>query len=311
MPIKIPADLPARTALEEEKIFVMTEDRAVQQDIRPIRIAIVNLMPTKLVTELQLLRLLGNTPLQIDITLVKAENHISRNTSHEHLDKFYTTFSQIKNQKFDGMIVTGAPVELLPFEEVDYWDELKRIMDYSVENVFSTLYICWGAQAGLYHRYGIPKYPLKDKMFGVFPHTMSQPGESLFRGFDDTFNVPHSRHTEVRREDIEQCPGLEILASSEESGVCVAMAREAGEIFVTGHFEYEAGTLGLEYERDVAKNLPIKVPAHYYPGDDPTKTPGNSWRSHAHLFFSNWLNYHVYQKTPFELAAIKKGDRRG
>jgi len=305
MPINIPADLPARTALEQENIFVMTDERAASQDIRPIRIAIVNLMPTKLATEIQLLRLLGNTPLQIDIILLRAENHVSHNTSHEHLDKFYTTFSKVKDQKFDGMIITGAPVEQLPFEEVDYWDELKSIMDYSAENVFSTMYICWGAQAGLYHRYGIQKYPLPKKKFGVFAHRLHQAGETLFRGFDDVFNVPHSRHTEVRQEDIEKAADLELLATSPEAGVCVVKARASGEIFVTGHFEYEAQTLGLEYFRDKSKNLPITPPAHYFPDNNPANTPLNSWRAHAHLFFSNWLNYHVYQETPYELATIK------
>ena len=305
MPIKIPADLPARSALEQENIFVMTDDRAARQDIRPIRLAIVNLMPTKLATETQLLRLLGNTPLQIDIILLRAENHVSRNTSEEHLDKFYTTFSKVKGQKFDGMIITGAPVELLPFEEVDYWEELKVIMDYSAKNVFSTMYICWGAQAGLYHHYGIPKYPLPEKKFGVFDHILHQSGESLFRGFDDVFRTPHSRHTEVRQEDIEKVPALELLATSEEAGVCVVKARGTGEIFVTGHFEYEAGTLAQEYFRDKDRNLPIKVPAHYFPEDNPALPPRNIWRSHAHLFFSNWLNYHVYQETPYDLEAIK------
>ena len=304
MPINIPADLPARAALERENIFVMTDDRAARQDIRPIRIAIVNLMPTKLATETQLLRLLGNTPLQIDIILLRAEHHVSRHTSHEHLDKFYTTFSKVKNQKFDGMIVTGAPVELLPFEQVDYWEELKTIMDYSAENVFSTMYICWGAQAGLYHHYGVPKYPLPEKKFGVFDHTLRKPGETLFRGFDDVFRVPHSRHTEVRLEDIEKVPALEPLAVSEEAGVCVVKARDIGQIFVTGHFEYEAETLGTEYFRDKNKNLPITMPAHYFPGDNPALPPLNTWRSHAHLFFSNWLNYHVYQETPYDLEAI-------
>jgi len=311
MPINIPADLPARAALEQENIFVMTHDRATRQDIRPIRIAIVNLMPTKLATEIQLLRLLGNTPLQIDIILLRAENHVSRNTSHEHLDKFYTTFSKVKDQKFDGMIVTGAPVELLPFEEVDYWEELKVIMDYSAENVFSTMYICWAAQAGLYHRYGIPKYSLPEKKFGVFDHIVRRPGATLFRGFDDVFRAPHSRHSEVRREDIEKVPALELLAMSEEAGVCVVQARGTGEIFVTGHFEYEAGTLSLEYFRDKNKNLPIKIPAHYFPDDNPARLPLNTWRSHAHLLFSNWLNYHVYQETPYDLDAIQGGRRHG
>lgn len=311
MPIKIPASLPARAALEEENIFVITEERAVAQDIRPIRIAIVNLMPTKIATETQLLRLLGNSPLQVDIVLLKAENHVSKNTSNEHLERFYTTFSRVKDQKFDGMIITGAPVEQLPFEEVDYWRELQTVMDYSAANVFSTLYICWGAQAGLYHRYGVPKHNLPEKKFGVFPHTLTHPTEKLFRGFDDVFSVPHSRHTEVRREDIEKARGLEILAESEEAGVCVVMARETREIFVTGHLEYDPDTLAAEYFRDRSKGLDTKIPAHYFPHDNPQLPPGVSWRAHAHLFFSNWLNYHVYQETPYELGQIKGGHHHG
>lgn len=307
MPIKIPAGLPARTALEQEKIFVMTEDRAVTQDIRPIQIAIVNLMPTKIATEIQLLRLLGNTPLQIDITLLKAEHHVSKNTSAEHLERFYTTFSKVRDKKFDGMIITGAPVEQLDFKDVDYWNELQEIMDYSAENVFSTLFICWGAQAGLYHRYGVPKHPLPEKMFGVFPHTLADRRKKIFRGFDDTFFMPHSRHTEVRRADIDKIPQLEILAESEEAGVCVVRAKESRAIYVTGHFEYDADTLAREYFRDVDKGLPIKVPANYFPDNDPSRPPSVTWRAHAHLFFSNWLNYHVYQETPYEITKIQPG----
>ncbi len=310
MPIKIPASLPARAALEDENIFVMTEERAVAQDIRPMKIAIVNLMPTKIATETQLLRLLGNSPLQVDIVLLKAEHHVSKNTSSEHLDRFYTTFSKVRDQKFDGMIITGAPVEQLPFEKVDYWEELQTIMDYSAENVFSTLYICWGAQAGLYHRYGVPKHALPEKKFGVFSHTINSPREKLFRGFDDSFFVPHSRHTEVRREDIEKADGLEILAESAEAGVCVAMARQTREIFVTGHLEYDADTLGKEYFRDRDKGLDIAVPVNYFPNDDPSLAPKIRWRAAAHLFFSNWLNYHVYQETPYELGEISGGYRR-
>ncbi|MDR3073793.1 MAG: homoserine O-succinyltransferase [Deltaproteobacteria bacterium] len=307
MPIKIPSGLPARAALEQEKIFVMTEDRAVAQDIRPIRIAIVNLMPTKMATELQFLRLLSNTPLQIDITLVKAERHTSKNTAFEHLERFYTTFSEVRNAKFDGMIITGAPVELLDFEDVDYWPELQEIMDYSAENVFSTLYVCWAAQAGLYHRYGIPKYELREKMSGVFEHALRTRTKKIFRGFDNTFSMIHSRHTEVRAEDIAQCPDLEILAESEEAGVAIVRAKESRSLFVTGHFEYDADTLAKEYWRDKDKGMDIKVPAHYFPDDDPAREPRVSWRAHAHLFFSNWLNYHVYQETPYELAAIQSG----
>jgi homoserine O-succinyltransferase len=305
MPIKIPSGLPARASLEEENIFVMTEDRAVTQDIRPIRIAIVNLMPTKVATETQFLRLLGNSPLQVDIVLIKAEHHVSKNTSTEHLDRFYTTFSKVSREKFDGMIITGAPVEQLPFEEVDYWLELQEIMDYCAENVFSTLYICWGAQAGLYHRYGVPKYPLPEKKFGVFAHTLLAPTEKLFRGFDDLFYVPHSRYTEVRREDIEKAAALEIMAESPEAGVCVVMARETREIFVTGHMEYDADTLSKEYFRDLHKGLAIKTPVNYFPADNPALPPYVVWRAHAHLFFNNWLNYHVYQETPYELEQIK------
>ncbi len=305
MPIKIPASLPATAALEQEKIFVMTEDRAVAQDIRPIRIAIVNLMPTKIATEIQLLRLLSNTPLQIDITLLKAEHHVSKNTSSEHLQRFYTTFSQVRNQKFDGMIITGAPVELLDFSEVDYWKELQEIIDYSAENAFSTLFICWGAQAALYHRYGVPKYTLPEKMFGIFKHTLTSRTKKIFRGFDDAFSMPHSRHTEVRLEDIRKVPQLEVLAYSEEAGPSVIRAKESRAIFVTGHFEYDADTLAREYYRDRDRGLDIKVPANYFPNDDPSLPPLVSWRAHAHLFFSNWLNYHVYQETPFDMTAIQ------
>ncbi|MDL2306722.1 homoserine O-succinyltransferase [Desulfovibrio sp. OttesenSCG-928-C06] len=305
MPINIPADLPARSALENENIFVMTDARAQLQDIRPLRIAIVNLMPTKIATEIQLLRLLGNSPLQVDITLLRAESHVSKNTSSDHLDRFYTTFSQVKDKKFDGMLVTGAPIEQIPFEEVNYWSELQEIMDYSAENVFSTLYICWGAQAGLYHRYGIPKYQLSEKISGVFRHRIVKPAQKLFRGFDDVFNVPHSRHTEIRKSDIMAVPELEILAESDESGVCVVAAPKTGEIFITGHLEYDPDTLGNEYHRDLGKGLNPRLPANYYPDDDPSQTPVVTWRSHAHLFFSNWLNYHVYQDTPFDMSKIK------
>ena len=304
MPINIPADLPARSKLEEENIFVMTEDRAIVQDIRPLQIAIVNLMPTKIATETQLLRLLGNSPVQVDITLIKAEHHISKNTSADHMERFYTTYSRLGGRKFDGMIITGAPVEQLGFSEVDYWDELTAIMDYSRSHVFSTLYICWGAQAGLYHHFGIAKHPLAGKMFGVFPHMVNDRLNSLFRGFDDMFFMPHSRHTEIRKSDIEACPDLEILAESPESGVAVVKDRKRRQIFITGHMEYDADTLDREYRRDVDRGLPIAVPKYYYPGDDPAKPPFVSWRAHANLFFSNWLNFYVYQDTPFELDAI-------
>jgi homoserine O-succinyltransferase len=305
MPIRIPARLPARIALEQEKIFVMTEDRAVAQDIRPIQIAIVNLMPTKIATEIQLLRLLGNTPLQIDITLLKAERHVSKNTSLDHLERFYTTFSKVRDKKFDGMIVTGAPVEMLDFTEVDYWSELQDIIDYSAENAFSTLFICWGAQAALFHRYGVPKHVLPEKKFGVFKHALTSRTKKIFRGFDDEFYMPHSRHTEIRLEDVAKVPQLEVLAFSEEAGPSILRAKESRAVFVSGHFEYDADTLAKEYFRDKDKGMDIKVPDNYFPGNDPAMAPVVTWRAHAHLFFSNWLNYHVYQETPFELTAIR------
>ena len=304
MPINIPIDLPAFRALSDENIFVMAEDRAQSQDVRPLQIAIVNLMPTKIATEIQLLRLLSNSPIQVDITLIRAENHVSRNTSPAHLERFYTGHSKLQNRKFDGMIITGAPVEQMPFGEVDYWDELCAIMEYSKENVFSTLHICWGAQAGLHYHYGVPKQPLPEKMFGVFPHRLASHTVPLFRGFDDEFFMPHSRHTEVRYEDLQGIPGLRVLACSQEAGVCIVGAEESRQFFVTGHFEYDANTLALEYQRDVGKGLPIGVPANYYPDDDPAQPPLVRWRSHASLFFSNWLNYYVYQATPFELDNI-------
>lgn len=306
MPIKIPQDLPARTTLEEENIFVMTEERAYHQDIRPLRIAILNIMPTKIATETQLLRLLGNTPLQVDIVLIHPETHDSKNTASEHLERFYRTFNDIRDQRFDGMIITGAPVEQIPFTAVDYWDELTDIMDYTRTHVFSTLYICWGAQAGLYYHYGIPKYPLQKKMFGVFPHRITDKRCKLFRGFDDVFFAPQSRHTEIRREDILKRPELTLLSESEEAGVFIVMAKEGRQIFVTGHLEYDPNTLKAEYERDVAKGLPIEVPKYYFPDDDPTREPVVRWRAHAHLFFSNWLNYYVYQETPYVLDDIPK-----
>ncbi|MDR2050742.1 MAG: homoserine O-succinyltransferase [Deltaproteobacteria bacterium] len=305
MPINIPSDLPARAALEQENIFVMTDVRARTQDIRPLRIALVNLMPTKIATELQLLRLLGNSPLQVDICLLRTGGHLSKNTSSRHLERFYRTLEEVSAEKFDGMIITGAPVEQLDFEQVDYWSELQGIMDYSARNVFSTLYICWGAQAGLYHRFGIPKHPLREKISGVFSHRILLQAQKLFRGFDDVFNVPHSRYTEVRRSDIEKCPELEILCESDEAGVCVVMARKSREIFITGHLEYDADTLGLEYRRDRDRGLNPKIPRNYFQGDDPNLPPLVSWRSHAHLFFSNWLNYHVYQETPYDFATIR------
>lgn len=307
MPINIPSELPARSALESENIFVMTEERAVSQDIRPLELAIVNLMPTKIATEIQLLRLLGNSPLQVDITLIQAENHVHKNTSAKHLDKFYSTFSREKHRKFDGMIITGAPVEQIPFENVDYWEELQQIMDYSKENVFSTLHICWGAQAALYHHYGIDKKEMDSKMFGVFPHRVLTTKSPLFRGFDDVFHVPHSRHTEVRKEDIIECQSLEIMAESDEAGVCIARNEMYKQIFITGHLEYDRETLALEYFRDKDRGLPIDVPKNYFENDDPNMVVNMSWRSHANLFFSNWLNHYVYQDTPFDINKV--GDR--
>lgn len=304
MPINIPADLPARGALEQENIFVMTEERAMKQDIRPLRIAILNLMPTKIATEIQLLRLLGNSPVQVDITLIKAEHHVSKNTSADHLDRFYKTFSEIRGQKFDGMIVTGAPVERLDFDAVDYWYELAEIMDYSRTHVFSTLYICWGAQAGLFHHFGVHKLPLEEKKFGVFPHLVHDRLDPIFRGFDDMFFLPHSRHTEITRESILAHPDLTLLADSPEAGVAIVKDRKRRQFFITGHFEYDADTLAREYFRDLDKGLSIAVPKHYFPGDDPRKDPFVSWRAHANLFFSNWLNFYVYQDTPFDIENI-------
>ena len=309
MPINIPGDLPARNVLERDHIFVMTKDRAERQDIRPLQIAIVNLMPTKIATEIQLLRLLGNSPVQVDITLLKAENHTSKNTAPEHLERFYTTFSQVRHRKFDGMIITGAPVEQLPFAEVDYWDELKSIMDYSRDNVFSTLHICWGAQAGLYHHYGIDKHTLPAKMFGVFSHAITDTKLPIFRGFDDLFYAPHSRHTGLRREDIQAEPELEILAESPEAGVCIMQAAAEGQFFITGPLEYDAATLANEYFRDRDKGLDIEVPRNYFPGDNPNLPPVVNWRAHANLFFANWLNFYVYQETPYELESIGASGR--
>jgi homoserine O-succinyltransferase len=304
MPVKIPASLPARLTLESENIFVMGEERARHQDIRPLRVAILNLMPTKITTETQLLRLLSNSPLQVDVTLLHTASHDSKTTSAEHLLQHYKSFAQVRRQKFDGLIITGAPVETLPFEEVDYWPELQSIMDWADENVFAKLFICWGAQAALYHYYGVPKYPLPQKMFGVFKHRVLDPTHKLLRGFDDTFYVPHSRHTEVRWSDVERVTGLQILAGSDESGVYMVASRDGRSVFVTGHDEYDPLTLKSEYDRDVSKGLPINIPANYYPDDDPSREPIVRWRGHAHLFFSNWLNYYVYQVTPYKLNEI-------
>ena len=305
MPIKIQSDLPAVKILEKENIFVMTEKRAATQDIRPLKIAIVNLMPTKEVTETQLLRLLGNTPLQIEISLVHMASHESKNTGRDHLDRFYITSDEVLNQKFDGMIITGAPVEQIPFEDVDYWDELCKIMDYADKNVYCTLYICWGAQAGLYHHFGIPKYPLAKKLSGIFINYKTTVAEPLLRGFDDLFPSPQSRHTEIRREDIDKNPDLTVLAESEESGVLLVKSNNNRQIFMTGHLEYDTETLEMEYRRDLKKGLDnVDMPKHYFPNDNPTERPRSTWRSIAHLFYSNWLNYYVYQETPFKLEEI-------
>lgn len=304
MPIKIPDNLPTAKILQQENIFVMNEDRAYHQDIRPLKIVLLNLMPTKIVTETQILRLLGNSPLQVEITLLHPQTHKSQNTPQEYLVKFYRTFPEIKQEKFDGMIITGAPVEQLAYEEVDFWEEMKEIMEWSKSNVFSTLHICWGAMAGLYYHYGIPKYQLKEKSFGVFPHHVNRQYVKLLRGFDDEFFVPHSRHTEIRREDVEKAPELEILAESAEAGVYLVASRDGRQVFVTGHLEYDPLTLKEEYERDVQKGLPIKPPVNYFPDDDHLQMPLVRWRSHANLLYMNWLNYYVYQETPYNYVTI-------
>ena len=305
MPIKIPDKLPAAQTLRDENIFVMTELRAATQDIRPLQIAILNLMPTKIETETQLSRLLGNTPLQVELELIRTKTHQSKNTSEEHLLAFYKTFDDVRDQNFDGMIITGAPVEHLPFEEVEYWDELCTIMEWTKTHVHSTFHICWGAQAGLYYHFGVKKYPLDKKMFGIFPHKVDYRRPILLRGFDDTFMAPHSRHTEIRREDLEQIPNMKILASSEEAGIYAAMTEGGKQIFITGHSEYDALTLDSEYKRDVALGRPIEIPKNYYPDDDPTREPNVCWRSHANLLYSNWLNYFVYQTTPFDIEKVR------
>ena len=304
MPIRIPNDLPAADVLQQENIFVMNQNRAGSQDIRPLEIVLLNLMPTKVVTETQLSRLLGNTPLQVNLSLMHTTSHQSKNTPQDHLLSFYKDFDELKHRKFDGMVITGAPVEQLPFEEVDYWQELCQIMEWSKTNVHSTLHICWGAQAGLYYHYGIPKYDLDKKLFGVFPHHADYKRSILLRGFDDTFYAPHSRHTTVLREDIEKCPELRILASSREAGVYAVMTKHGKQIFVMGHGEYDPDTLDREYRRDKALGLPISVPAHYYPDDDDTREPLVTWRGHANLLFSNWLNYFVYQTTPYDIMTV-------
>ncbi|MDO7907380.1 homoserine O-succinyltransferase [Paenibacillus sp. JX-17] len=304
MPIKIPDTLPAKEVLTGENIFVMDESRAYEQDIRPLRIAILNLMPTKETTETQLLRLVGNTPLQVDIVLVHPQSHTPKNTSQEYLKMFYKTFDEIRHLRFDGMIITGAPVEQLDFEDVTYWDEIQEIFEWTKHNVTSTMHICWASQAGLYHHFNVPKYGLDSKCFGVFSHTVNRPHVKLMRGFDELFHAPHSRHTEIRREDVEGISGLEILAESEEAGVFLVATEDGKQIFVTGHAEYDPLSLKWEYERDKAKGMDVELPKHYFPNDDPTRTPPSTWRAHANLLFANWLNYYVYQETPYDLGHI-------
>lgn len=304
MPICISPELPAYQALLNEHIFVMGSDRAAHQDIRPLRILVLNIMPKKLETELQLLRLLSNTPLQVDVSLLRMESHISKNTSQSHLDAFYTTLNEIRGKFYDGMIITGAPVEQMPFEKVDYWNEICELMAWSKTHVFSTMHICWGAQAGLYYHFGVPKYQLPKKMFGIFPHRAEVKKSLLLRGFDDVFDVPHSRHTEVRRGDIEKVKELVILTSSELSGVHIVANRNGRQYFITGHSEYDRNTLAAEYFRDREKGLDIEMPFNYFPHNDPMEMPRFSWRCHANLMFSNWLNYCVYQRTPFDLGEL-------
>lgn len=307
MPIKVSDSLPAIEILNNENIFVITETRALTQDIRPLEIAVLNLMPTKVETETQLLRVLGNTPLQINVQFLNTKTHVSKNTSKSHIETFYKTFDDIKDSKFDGLIITGAPVEKMAFEDVDYWDELCRIMEWSKKNVTSTFHICWGAQAALYYHYGVPKHDVPSKVFGIFEHTVvpDKKHKMLLRGFDDTFFAPHSRHTCVLKDDIEKVPALEILAESKEAGVYIVTDKDERRFFITGHSEYDADTLKKEYIRDVEKGLPIEVPVNYFPDDNPENDPLVKWRSHANLLFSNWLNYFVYQTTPYDIKKIK------
>ena len=304
MPVKIPDQLPSIHVLENENIFVMTKYRAMHQDIRPLRLLILNLMPTKIVTETQLLRKLSNSPLQVEIEFLQMLSYTSKNVDPEHLESFYTTFDDIRENHYDGMIITGAPVENMEFEEVDYWQELCTIMEWTTKNVYSTLHICWGAQAGLFYHYGIPKYPLEAKLSGVYSHKMLNPQTRLFRGFDDEFLMPHSRYTEVHEADILAVPELELLSNSDEAGVCVIKSADNRHVFITGHPEYDADTLALEYFRDVKKGLPIDIPKNYFPDDDPTVSPLVHWRAHAQLIYSNWLNYYVYQSTPYDIKKV-------
>ena len=307
MPIKIPNDLPAVQTLADENIFVMTETRAITQDIRPLRIVLLNLMPKKIETETQISRILGNTPLQIELTLIRTKTHQSQNTAQEHLLAFYKTFDDIRHEKYDGMIITGAPVELLDFEQVDYWEELCEIMEWTKTNVHSTMHICWGAQAGLYHHYGIKKYSLPKKLFGVFPHKADYVNSMLLRGFDGVFHVPHSRYTEVKREEIEANPNLRVLASSEQAGVHIVSSIGGRQFFIMGHAEYDPLTLDAEYRRDAAAGLGTLPPENYYPNNDPEQAPIINWRAHGSLLFINWLNYFVYQSTPYDLKDLNEG----
>ncbi len=310
MPIKIPNDLPAVKTLTDENIFVMTETRAITQDIRPLKILLLNLMPKKIETETQFSRLLGNSPLQVELELIHTKTHKSKNVAEEHLISFYKTFDEVKNNNYDGFIITGAPVEQLEFEEVEYWEELCEIMEWSKTHVHSTLHICWGAQAGLYYHYGVKKYPLDEKLFGVFHHKVDYKKSMLFRGFDDDFLVPQSRHTTVEREEIEAVPELKILASSDVAGVYAVRSKKGKQIFITGHSEYDPDTLKGEYLRDLEQGNPIKIPVNYFPGDNPKKAPIVSWRAHANLLFSNWLNYFVYQTTPYDIETVSKAKKR-
>ena len=306
MPIRIPDALPATSVLEGENIFVMTEHRAIHQDIRPLRVLILNLMPTKIETETQILRKLSNTPLQVEVDLLQTVSHRATHVPAEHLESFYVGLDDIRHKRYDGMIITGAPVEKIDFEQVDYWQELCEIMDFSETNVYSTLHVCWGAQAGLYYHYGIRKQLLDQKMFGVFEHKVTRPSNPLVRGFDEVFYAPHSRHTGISREDVLNCKALRILAESDEAGPFLMSTENGRQIFVTGHPEYDKYTLDAEYKRDVGKGLPIAVPKNYYPNDDPEQPPLFRWRAHAHLLYENWLNYYVYQNTPYDLGAISK-----
>lgn len=304
MPIRIPDQLPATSTLEQENIFVMTEKRAMSQDIRPLRVLLLNLMPTKIATETQIMRKLSNTPLQIEVELLRTKSHESANTSAQHLDSFYRTFDEVREGYFDGLIVTGAPVELLDFKDVDYWDELCEIMDWAHAHVFSTLYICWGAMAGIFYHYGIPKINLDKKLSGVYSHVIDKPTSPLVRGIDDCFFMPHSRYTGVKPEDIEACPQLELIASSPEAGVAIVKSTDSKDFFVFGHGEYDFDTLRLEYERDLAKGIKPDVPKNYFPNDDPAATPLNIWRSTGQLLYTNWMNYYVYQSTPYDLTEL-------